>query len=273
MPEPITLIGGSAVVAYLSKDGIKKILGPTADYLGDSLRDFAVKRGETINRIFKNAADKLGDEIEKEAEVPPKVLKSILDEGSYSTDILSVEYFGGILASSRTPRGRDDRGARLAKLVDSMSSYQIRAHFLIYSSIKDVFKSDELRFDRYGRPKMELFIPYEAFIKAMDFDENEEKQFRQILSHILSGLHSDSLLNDWLYGDRDHLSTRYPGAPSGGILLIPSVPGAELFLWAFGASQMELEHIFSPDFKAQVDGLPNLLAGTIATMKPVVPSK
>ena len=34
--EPITTIG-LGVAAYLAKDGIGKLLGPTADYLGEGL--------------------------------------------------------------------------------------------------------------------------------------------------------------------------------------------------------------------------------------------
>jgi hypothetical protein len=39
MPEPITTVGLSAIAAYLGKDGLEKLLGPTAEYLGSGLRD------------------------------------------------------------------------------------------------------------------------------------------------------------------------------------------------------------------------------------------
>jgi len=47
MPEPLTTVG-LGIAAYLGKDGIQKLLGPTADYLGQGLRDFTQKRAHTI---------------------------------------------------------------------------------------------------------------------------------------------------------------------------------------------------------------------------------
>jgi hypothetical protein len=41
----------------------------------------------------------------------PKVIKAILDDGSFCDDELTASYFGGVLASSKTEVGCDDRGA------------------------------------------------------------------------------------------------------------------------------------------------------------------
>ena len=85
------------------------------------------------------AEERLGAKIDTPGEVAPKVLKAVLDEGSFSNSVLSIEYLGGILASSRTEQGRDDRGARIAKMVNSLSNYQLRCHYLVYSSIRSLF--------------------------------------------------------------------------------------------------------------------------------------
>jgi hypothetical protein len=154
MVEPITTVGLGAVAAYLTKDGIAKLLGPTAEYLGDGLRDFTKRRAENISRIFQKASEKLGNRIETPGEVPPRVLKAVLNEGSFCDDELAAEYFGGVLASSRTEQGRDDRGARIAKILDGLSTYQIRAHYLIYATIKQTFAAANLPFNMEGRPKM-----------------------------------------------------------------------------------------------------------------------
>src|SRR5664279_502578 len=98
MTDPVTTIGLGAVAAYLGKDGVAKLLGPTADYLGTGLRDFTQRRAEAIGKIFGSAYKKLGPKAEQPGEVPPKVLKSVLNEGSYASDPLAIEYFGGILA-------------------------------------------------------------------------------------------------------------------------------------------------------------------------------
>ena len=100
MVEPITTVGLGAAAAYLTKDGIAKLLGPTAEYLGDGLRDYTKRRAENISRIFQKASEKLGNRIETPGEVPPRVLKAVLNEGSFCDDELAAEYFGGVLASS-----------------------------------------------------------------------------------------------------------------------------------------------------------------------------
>lgn len=46
MVDPISVIGGGAIAAYLGKDGLEKLLGPATEYLGDGLRDLARKRVE-----------------------------------------------------------------------------------------------------------------------------------------------------------------------------------------------------------------------------------
>ena len=143
MPDPISL----AIAAYLTKGGLSKILGPTADYLGGQLKEFTQKRIENVGKIFSNAEKKLGNKIDSPGQVPPKVLKTIINEGSYSDDVIAVEYFGGVLASSRTEVGRDDRGSRLSKIIDNLSVYQIRSHYLIYSTISDLFSNSENSFD------------------------------------------------------------------------------------------------------------------------------
>ena len=168
--EPVT----TAVTAYLAKDGIGKLLGPTADYLGEGLRDLTRRRVESIGRIFSNASTKLGSQLDEPGQVPPRVLKTVLNEGSYCEDPVALEYFGGVLASSRTERGRDDRGARVAKVVDNLSTYQLRTHYLIYSSIANLFATSGRRFGTdQDRTQMQIFLPGEGYANAMEFSQEE----------------------------------------------------------------------------------------------------
>ncbi|WP_312590261.1 hypothetical protein [Vibrio cholerae] len=55
MPEPLTTIGGAAIAAYLSKDGISKLLGPTADYLGGEMKSLVEKSQNNLVSVFKKA--------------------------------------------------------------------------------------------------------------------------------------------------------------------------------------------------------------------------
>ena len=266
MPEPITTIGLGAIAAYLGKDGLQKLLGPTADYLGQGLRDFTQKRAQTIGQIFKKAESKLGEKLATPGEVPPKVLKAIIDEGSFSNDTLAVEYLGGILASSRTEHGRDDRGARIAKITDALSTYQLRTHYLIYTTVRSLFAGRGLSLNMEGRPKMQIFIPFSGYIEAMDFSETEQRQLTSLFGHIFFGLHGDNLLEgEWQYGNKDSIVKKFAGATEGGIVCQPSALGAELFLWAFGQSDKPLDYLFDPEFSPVVEGLPISIRGACAT--------
>jgi hypothetical protein len=266
MPEPITTVGLGAIAAYLGKDGIQKLLGPTADYLGQGLRDFTQKRAQTIGQIFQKAESKLGAKLDTPGEVPPKVLKAVLDEGSFSNDSLAVEYLGGILASSRTEHGRDDRGARIAKVMDALSTYQLRSHYLIYATVRTLFSGSGMSIDMEGRPKMQLFVPYSGYFAAMDFSKSEQAQLGSLLAHIFFGLHGDNLLEgDWLYGGKDGIAKVFASASEGGIVCQPSALGVELFLWAFGHADKPLDYLFSPEFTPVVEGLPDSILGACAT--------
>jgi hypothetical protein len=192
MVEPIT-VGVGAVIAYLTKDGLAKLLGPTAEYLGDGLREFTKRRAENINRIFQKASEKLGSRIDTPGEVPPRVLKVVLNEGSFCDDELAAEYIGGVLASSRTEQGRDDRGARIAKILDGLSTYQILAHYLVYATVKQTFETAKLSLNMDDRPKMKIFLPLNSFLLSMEFNEGERQQTSQLLTHIFFGLAAEDL--------------------------------------------------------------------------------
>ena len=90
MADPTLIVGGSAVAAYLSRDGFNKLLGPTADYLGDSLKELVEKKHQNLSEIFRRAHTKLGSKIENPGTVRPRVLKSVLEDGSFTEDSLAA---------------------------------------------------------------------------------------------------------------------------------------------------------------------------------------
>lgn len=265
MPEPTT-VGLAALVAYLSKDGVAKILGPTAEYLGDELKVFTQKRIENVGKIFSNAGKKLGDGLDRPGQVPPKTLKTIINEGSYADDAVATEYFGGVLASSRTEVGRDDRGARLAKMIDNMSAYQLRSHYLIYSTISELFSNSGNSFRKHeNRAKMRLFMPAEDYFMAMDFTQQESDNL-QILDHIFNGLAADGLIyGTWSLGHKEFLNTIVSGIPSEGFICTPSALGAEMFLWAFGHGDKGGDFLLTDDFSSEIEGISKSVPNALAT--------
>ena len=253
MPD-LTTLGLAALSAPL----VMKILGPTSDYIGGELKEFTERRVNNINAMFHNAARKLGSKLDEPGQVPPKVLKTIINDASYSDDAVFVEYFGGVLASARTPTGRDDRGARLAKIVDGLSAYQIRTHYLVYSTVAKRFRvEDNTILTLKGRRKMELFIPYNDYASAMQFTPAESNN--QLLDHVMHGLANEGLIElDWQYGPKKALEAAGKKSLGDGIVCIPSAFGAEVFLWAFGYGDKQLDFMLTNDCSASIEGIQEL---------------
>jgi len=225
---------------------IEKILGPTADYLGGGLRNWTERSIQNVGRILRNAADKLGDRIEQPGAVPPKVVKQILEDGPFCEDEIAADYFGGVVASSRTEVGRDDRGAALISLVGRLTSYQIRTHFFFYQVVRVLFRGSDVNLGvAQGRHQLEVFIPHSAYVTAMEFSYKENPSV--VLHHVMFGLIRERLIEDhFQFGPAEHIKQHYSGAEESGLLFSPSALGVELFLWAHGRGDLVLNQILDP---------------------------
>lgn len=223
---------------------LEKILGPTADYLGTGVKTFTENRVENVRRIFVSAQKRLGASIESDGQVPPKVLRDILEDGSYCTDALSAEYFGGVLASSRSPEMRDDRGATFTALVGRLTTYQIRAHYIIYSTMRRLYLNRNLcPTAKEHRPQMRTYFPNSIFAHAMAFSRNEIPQI--LVEHCMFGLEREWLVqNDFQIGTIARMKQDVPTATEGGILITPSAFGTELFLWVNGHGLLHPAFVF-----------------------------
>ncbi len=235
----MALLGG----AIGSKELVQKILGPTADYLGGGLANWTQRAVKNTGRVFENAARKLGGQIDKTGAVPPNVLKGILENAPFCDDELGAEYFGGVLASSRTQVGRDDRGAAFISLVERLSTYEIRAHFVFYSAIRSLYQGLAINIAApAGRWRLETFIPTQDFAALMEFGVGEN--FENILAHVMFGLTREALIDaNFGYGPLSHIKGDYPAATTGGVLFTPSPLGTDFFLWAHGRGDLNMNNV------------------------------
>lgn len=259
----LTILGGAIGSAKL----LEKFLGPTADYLGEGLKSWSEKRFNNLKNIFDNAIKKTGSNIEIEGQVPPKVLRGILSEGSFADDFISVEYYGGVLASSRSGISRDDRGTYFNSLITRLSTYQLRTHYVFYHLIYKIFKDSKFNI-ALGDDlvNMELFCSYIEFISGLDIDEQEMKNFSSILNHVVFGLAKENLINNFFsFGNVEHLKKKFKNAPDGGIIFQPSTLGAELFLWANGKGNLPVQRFLNSDHKFDFDSRIKLPLNAIST--------
>jgi len=224
---------GSGLAILGSKDLLIKILGPSADYLGGEIKGFVEKCNVNLERIFSNAVKKLHTRINQEGSVSPRVLKHVVDEGRFCEDNLTAEYYGGILASSKSRIGRDDRGVTLLAQIKELSVYQLRFHYMAYMLIHRLFQGASYNLgDTNDCNKMKIFVPMAVYQKAMDFQSGENEA--TILAHCLFGLTKHNLLSACQSGDSQFLQKQSKAITESGIIFAPTLPGAELFLWAMG---------------------------------------
>jgi len=251
--DPVTEIQtGLAIYAAfkISEKQISKLLGPTSDYLGNSLKLWTEKGLKNISSIFQSAINKLGRKIDNNGGVPAKVLKIIINEGAFCEDALQAEYFGGILASSRSDISRDDRGVYFASLVSRMSSYQIRTHYILYHTLKNSFNGQEIPFENgieMSMRRVSVYISADGYIKAMDFNQKEIEIIDSLIGHIFFGLQKENLVHTFYTELKESLRIGKDSTLDPGILFLPSPLGIELFLWAYGFNDLALSGFLKGD--------------------------
>ena len=242
--DPITTVGAGLAVLG-SKDLLDKVLGPTAEYLGREVKGLIQKCNLNLDNIFIKAKNKLGSRLDEEGAVSPRVLKNILEEGKFCDDDLAAEYYGGVLASSKTNLGRDDRGIALIAIIKSISVYQLRLHYLVYYVLKKIGqKNTRIGIDE-ERVKNRVYIPYDVVLNALELSDGEDPIV--ISSHAVSGLVRNELVGSFYqYGPQSHLLRYFTNCPlQGGLILEPTVIGAELFLWAEGINKVDAAEILN----------------------------
>jgi len=233
------------------KDLVPRVLGPTADYLGEGLKGLTVKGVNNIQRVFRSAERQLGSRINSNGQVSPRVLKNILNEAYFCDSEVAAEYFGGILASSRSSDGRDDRGAYFAAIVSRLSSYQIRSHYVLYRCFKYVFNGKRLPFNHMElRESASIFIPLMNYIEAMDCKRHEG--MTPYLDHACVGLIKESLISDYFAHGQSLFFRVFPATglekeTHQGIIVAPTRLGLELLLWSHGKGFLPVHQAFFND--------------------------
>jgi len=229
-PGQLAALGGSAALAA-------KVLGPTAEYLGDELQHWTKRRVANVQRIFATAEKRLGGRINDPGTVPPRVLREVLDEGSYWDDPLGGEYFGGLLASSRTNLAADDRAATLAALVGRLSTFQIRTHYALYGHAHNLLAGTGINLGLSSeRPKARIFVPHGVWLIALGVDKDPEgTDWNAVMQHSIYGLQREDLLKYELSGDHGFLTEKLRRTvETGGVVFAPTPLGVELFCMAHG---------------------------------------
>jgi hypothetical protein len=225
------------LIAYASKDMIAKLVGPTFDYLGEGLKSFVEKRQNNVVSIFAKANRKLGDNLNKEGIVSPRVLKRVLDEGSFCEDNLTQEYFAGLLASSRTSPddelGGNDELLPYLSIVEQMSAKDILFHYILYYSFAmNVFRDEKINlFMSSEVNKRTVCFPVTTLVQMFGHEN-----FSATLSEVCTNSFKESMLSQYKFGKQsDNVADL--DSESAFLRANPTLYGLNLFLKANAAPE------------------------------------
>jgi hypothetical protein len=128
--EEIAITAGLAATAYVAQ----KLFGKTLEEMGDDL-----------NRSYKSNRDKLLSKAAKKVRDPDdgatpnlRVARDVVWNGAVTDDEVCAEYFGGLLASSRSTDGKDDSALIYVDCIKALSSKQLHLHYIIYTALQDL---------------------------------------------------------------------------------------------------------------------------------------
>ena len=238
------------------------LFGTNADYIGDAVENMPERRRANVVRICKIALQRLGTDIAEPGVIHPRVIHGLLTDGSHVVDRVASEYWGGILACARGQNTRDDRAARRMKTLARLGEYDIRSHYLFYTTLRLL-----LRHHRKGAPvnfedekerfRLATFIPAGYYILAMDYNKDEITHMPRIVSDMLISLGMEYLVDGSNTGSDDYLKQHFTSKAirGEGIVFSPGIQGVQLLLWAFGHRDKPHGFLLDDAFNCRIEGV------------------
>jgi hypothetical protein len=236
---------GTGLAILGSAELTVKLLGPTAEYIGEGTRDLVEKQVNKAREIFSNAVRKAGGAINENRVVSPRVLRRVLQDGTLCEDAIAVEYFGGLLASSRSHDVRDDTALPLVNIVSQLSTSQIRLHFIIYRNLSA--KAVELTPstpEKHYTPGVGVWFERAYLISQMGISSSDSHR----LAQAVAGLENNGLIereSEYLAGDlrsdRFQVKDLQGRGEDAGVIIRPTQTGVDLFLGAHGRKGVVME--------------------------------
>jgi hypothetical protein len=118
---------------------LKKAFGPVLDEIGQDVKQvYAASRDRILRAGYKKIRD-----VNDGKQANLRVARDVLWNGALTNDEVCAEYFGGILASSRSEDGSDDSVIHYVDVIKSLSSKQLKLHYFIYNGLNKLLVSDD----------------------------------------------------------------------------------------------------------------------------------
>ena len=214
-----TAVGG----ALAAKPLLERLLGPSFEYVGQAMCQLFERYGNrTLADIFRRAAEKAETQA---THVDARVLRSIIEDGSFAQDAVTREYFAGILASSLMPEA-DDHAITFLNIIKGLTKTQLRLHHLVYSGFRT--NATEYQTSFYaasGGPQ--LFVSDDVLVLSEITSSVATK------THAITGLAREDLLGH-VYQLQTYAVRTITESGHNGVKVQGSPLGAQLFLWVHG---------------------------------------
>ena len=113
---------------------LKALFGPLFLEIGEDLKKaYIAARQKHIDAAYKKLRNPNDG---KKANL--RIVGEVFRSGAFADDEICAEYFGGVLAASRSEDGKDDRNIQFVTTIKSMSSSQLRLHYFIYTRLNQL---------------------------------------------------------------------------------------------------------------------------------------
>jgi hypothetical protein len=121
-------------IALPGEWALQKAFGPALTEIGEDLKKLYAKgRDKIISVAYRKIAN-----VDDGKQANLRVTRDVLWNGAFTEDDVCAEYFGGILASSRSEDGKDDEAIQFVDVIKSLSSKQLHLHYVIYNTLNKI---------------------------------------------------------------------------------------------------------------------------------------
>ncbi len=164
---------------------LQKVFGPALTEIGEDLKKvYAKGRDKLISAAYRKVRN---PDDGKQANL--RVTRDVLWNGAFTEDEVCAEYFGGVLASSRSEDGKDDGSIQFVDAIKSLSAKQLRLHYVIYNSLNKLLVAA-------GNP-VNVGSSEEIHLKQVWFSSVELLHLKLRLETDLNILHRHGLLSQY----------------------------------------------------------------------------
>lgn len=233
MTDPFA-IAGAALSVPVALDVYKRLLGPGLDLMGEGIKEGLLNRRSSIHKVAERADAKTN--AQRPGSIPPRVAADVFDKAQWADDEFVAEYLSGVLASSRSTDGRDDRGIVWTSLVGRLSSDSLRLHYAIFSALRTKLRGKDV--DYMGQwTQKHLVLNYYDLLPGLEFEVNQVG-IRRLLDAAYV-LEREGLISGMTHGSANHFTglpyRNYVLPDIGDIFMTATtIEGCHLFLYGHG---------------------------------------